>query len=84
MAYNRAGAWEKPVPIHYAGDDANGSSDDNDARLETDRHTLYFSSDRAVPVHFPRTPEQARQDYDRLQSWDNGNSNVWFVALTFS
>jgi hypothetical protein len=69
------------VPIRYAGDDANGSSDDNDARLGPDLRTLYFSSDRSAPVHFPRTREQANQDFERLQSWDNSNSNIWVLSL---
>jgi hypothetical protein len=32
-------------------------------------------------VHFPRTLQQAAQDLVRMQSWDNGNENIWFIAL---
>jgi hypothetical protein len=53
LIFSSRGRWSAVVPIRYAGDDANGSSDDNDARLGPDRRTLHFSSDRSVPVHFP-------------------------------
>jgi hypothetical protein len=80
IVYKKGGTWGAVVPIRYAGDDANGSSDDKDARLGPDRRTLYFSSDRSVPVHFPRTREQSNQDFERLQSWDNYNSNIWVLS----
>jgi hypothetical protein len=83
IVYNKAGAWSAVAPLRYAGDDANGSSDDNDPRLGPDHQTLYFSSDRSVPVHFPRTREQAVQDFKRLESWDNSNSNIWVIPLAF-
>jgi Tol biopolymer transport system component len=79
---NSGGAWGAIVPIRYAGDEVNGASEDNDPRLGADHRTLYFSSDRSVAVHFPRTREQANQDFERLQTWDNSNSNIWFIPLT--
>jgi WD40-like Beta Propeller Repeat len=78
----RKGAdWGEIVPIRYAGDTAAGSSVDDEPHLGPDHRTLYFSSDRGVPVKFPRTPEQARADLKRLESWDNSNSNVWFMPI---
>jgi hypothetical protein len=44
--------------------------------------TLYFSGDRVVPVHFPRTHEQGQKDLEPLDLWDNSNSNVWFIPLS--
>lgn len=81
IVFKKAGAWGTVVPIRYAGDDLRGSSNDNESHLSPDRRTLYFSSDRTLPVHFPRTREQATQDIQRLQSWDNGNYNVWFMPV---
>jgi Tol biopolymer transport system component len=77
-------AWGPVMPLRYAGDDLNGSSTDDEPRLGPDHSTLYFSSDRAVPTVFPRTPEQAQRDFEHLESWDNGdgNSNVWFFSLS--
>ena len=74
IAFNRGGVWQTPEPIRYAGDDAGGYSADNEPHLSHDLHTLYFSSDRVTRVHFPRTPEQAQQDLERLNSWDNTNA----------
>jgi Tol biopolymer transport system component len=76
-----AGNWGKVTRIRYAGDDANGSSDDNDPRLSPDRKTIYFNSDRSIPVQFPRTKQQAIQDLKRMNQWDNSNSNVWMIPL---
>jgi Tol biopolymer transport system component len=75
------GNWTPPVPIRYAGDTDNGSSDDNDPRLAPDLKAVYFSSDRTPPVHFPRTRRQAIEDYTRLNEWDNSNANIWKIAL---
>jgi Tol biopolymer transport system component len=74
-----AEGWGPVTPIQYA-DGPTGSNDD-DPHLGPDHRTLYFSSDRVVPVHFPRTHDQARRDLERLESWDNSNSNVWFIQL---
>lgn len=76
-------AWGAVVPIRYEGDEKPyGYSTDDEPRLGPDHRTLYFSSDRAVPVHFPRKREQAERDLDRMDSWDNGNNNVWSISLT--
>jgi len=32
-------------------------------------------------THFPRTSEQAARDLERLDIWDNSNSNVWSISL---
>jgi Tol biopolymer transport system component len=73
--------WGPVTAIRYAGDSTGGYSTDDEPHLGPDHRTLYFSSDRGVPVHFPRTPEQAREDLKRLESWDNSNSNVWSIPL---
>jgi len=79
MVRRTADGWGPVRPIRYA-DDPTGSNDD-EPHLGPDHRTLYFSSDRVVPVHFPRTHEQAKKDLDRLNSWDNSNSNVWYIQL---
>lgn len=81
IAFHRGGGWQTPEPIRYAGDDAGGYSADNEPHLSHDLHTLYFSSDRVTRVHFPRTPEQAQQDLERLNSWDNTNGNAWSMPI---
>ena len=76
-------AWGKVVQIRYAGDEQapDGFSTDDEPHLGADHRTLYFSSDRVIPVHFPRTHEQAQKDFERMESWDNSNTNVWFIPL---
>jgi WD40-like Beta Propeller Repeat len=74
--------WGQVTPLRYAGDEKPyGYSTDDEPRLGPDHRTLYFSSDRVVVVHFPRTHEHAQQDLERLDSWDNSNSNVWSISL---
>ena len=76
------GAWGPVVPLRYAGDEKpDGFSTDDEPHLGPDHRTVYFSSDRAVSVHFPRTREQAQRDVDRMAMWDNGNSNIWSLPL---
>jgi Tol biopolymer transport system component len=75
------GAWGAVTPLRYAGDGDNGGSTDNEPRLSPDHRTLYFTSDRTMPVHFPRSREQAEKDLARLETWDNSNSNVWSISL---
>ena len=54
--------------------------------LSPDHRTLYFSSDRAVPAHFPRSPEQAQLDFKHLDSlgWFSGYANVWSIPISAS
>jgi hypothetical protein len=82
IVFKKAGIWGTPSPIRYAGDDTNGYSSDDEPHLSHDLHTLYFSSDRWMPVYYPRTPAQAQADLLRIESWDNSNTNAWFVPLT--
>jgi WD40-like Beta Propeller Repeat len=74
--------WGKVVQIRYEGDEKPyGYSTDDEPRLGPDHRTVYFSSDRVVVVHFPRTHEQAERDLERLEMWDNSNSNVWSISI---
>lgn len=74
--------WGTPALIRYQNDVTRyGASTDNEPKLGRDGLTLYFSSDRTEPAHFPRTRAQAEDDLERLNSWDNSNSNVWMITL---
>jgi hypothetical protein len=80
---NGAG-WGQVTPIRYAGDKKDGYSTDDEPHLGPDHCTIYFSSDRAIPVEFPRSPEQARRDFKRLETdgWFSGYANVWFIPIS--
>ncbi len=81
IALRRGGGWAPAVDL---GDVVNGrgDNDSNEARLAPDGRTLYFASDRQLPLHFPRTAAQAEADLARIAAWDNGLQNVWRVSLT--
>jgi hypothetical protein len=82
LVRKKGDGWGPVVPVRYAGDDKPyGFSTDDEPRLGADHRTLYFSSDRVVPVHFPRTHRQAQLDLERLDLWDNSNTNVWSISL---
>jgi len=79
IAFREGDAWGKPIDLGAAVNSAD--NDSNEARLGPDRRTLFFSTDRAQPVKLPRTRAQAQADLERIQSWDNGNQNIWSISL---
>jgi len=84
IVLRKSDEWGPVVPIHYAGDEKDGYSTDDEPHLGLDHRTLYFTSDRALPADFPRTPDQAQQDFNRLESWGwfSGYANVWSIPLS--
>lgn len=71
------GQWGAPVHLG----ELNSPGSDAEPRFSRDLQTLYFSSERTVPVEYPRSLAQARRDLERIQAWDNGQYNIWFVSL---
>jgi Tol biopolymer transport system component len=69
--------WGAAQQLTAAGDNSN----DNEPHLSPDGKTIYYSSDRSPKPTFPRTHAQALGDEQRLEAWDNGNSNVWSIAV---
>ena len=82
VVLKKGDGWGPVVPIRYLGDDKPTYSTDDEPRLGPDHRTLYFSSDRGISAHFPRTHQQAQKDLERLDLWDNSNSNVWFIPIS--
>lgn len=78
IAFRDGGSWTRPV---HLGDTINTPKSDAEPRLSPDGRTLYFSSERTVPVEFPRSAANASADLARMQAWDNGNYNIWWVPL---
>lgn len=52
------------------------------SHLGPDGRTLYFTSNHALDVHYPRSPAQAQADLARMRAWDNGTNHIWSVSLT--
>jgi Tol biopolymer transport system component len=78
IAFRDHGTWQSPV---WLGATVNSDGSDAEARLGPDHRTLYFSSERTVPVQLPRSLAQAAVDTERQNAWDNGNYNIWRVSL---
>ena len=81
VVFRKGDGWGDPV---HLGDTINSPLSDAEPRLSPDGKTLYFSSERTVPVQFPRTAAQAADDAKRMETWDNGNYNIWQVPLASS
>jgi hypothetical protein len=78
IVFRTEGGWGTPV---HLGTEVNAPGSDAEARLSPDSRTLYFSSERVTPVHYPRTTESAAKDLERIDAWDNGHYNLWSVSL---
>jgi len=81
LAFRDAGGgWG---PLRHLGPAVNDATADQiQPRLGPDRHTLYFTSGRTTPIHYPRSPAVRDADLRRAQTWDNGASNIWQVDLS--
>jgi hypothetical protein len=84
IALRNGAGWGPVTAIRYASEEKDGSSTDDEPRLGPDHRTIFFSSDRAIPVEFPRSPEQAQRDFKRLETegWFGGYANVWFIPIS--
>jgi WD40-like Beta Propeller Repeat len=80
IVFRKAGRWGEPTLLEPGN--ASPSSDQIEARLSPDHRMLYFSSDRTMPIAFPRTQKEAERDQQRIQEWDNGLLNIWQVDLS--
>jgi Tol biopolymer transport system component len=80
----KSDGWGAVVPIRYAGDEKNGYSTDDEPHLGPDHRTIYFASDRAIPLAFPRSARQANEDFKQLErtGWFGVFGNVWSLPIT--
>jgi hypothetical protein len=78
IAFREGDHWG---PQQDLGDAMNAGNKPWGAHVSADGKRLYFNSDRSIKVVYPRTPEQAQQDFARLMSWDDGESNIWTLDL---
>jgi len=83
ITFRSGTSWGAPMQIHYQGDDwpdPNGNGD-GEPQISPDDRTLYFDSSRSVPIDPDRSRKQFLADVERLNTWDNGSSNVWSLPL---
>jgi Tol biopolymer transport system component len=78
ITYRIKEAWGDPI---YLGDSINSPQSDAEPRLSPDNHTLYFSSDRIVPVPKPIPAGKGMEVLREITSWNKGQYNIWTVDL---
>jgi len=78
IVFRQNGTWGTPL---HMGTAVNSPGSDAEPRLDPDQRTLYFSSDRVLPINFPRDRDEAERDLKRIEEWDNGNYNIWQISL---
>lgn len=78
IAFREGAHWGKAVDL---GDVVNAENNPWGSHISGDGRTLYFTSDRTIPVGYPRSRDQAETDLKRLMSWDNGESHIWQLSL---
>jgi hypothetical protein len=81
IAFRDGDHWSKPVDLGETINGKPGKWSQWGAHLSPDHRTLYYTSDRTIEVTYPLTPEQAKARLARMESWDNGNDNIWSVSL---
>jgi hypothetical protein len=81
VAFREGDHWGKPIDLGEAVNGKPGTWSQWGAHIGPDHRTLYYTSDRHTQLTFPLTPEQAKATLARMQSWDNGNDNIWYVSL---
>ena len=79
IAFREGDHWGKAVDL---GDEVNGGNNPWGSHIRTDGSTVYYTSDRAQEVSYPRSQAQAKADLGRLLAWDDGESNIWALSLT--
>lgn len=78
IVFHNENGWGKPI---HMGQVINSPGSDAEPRLSPDGKTLYYSSERFVPSHLPRTHQQAVKDVKAASVWNNGQYNIWKVDL---
>ena len=81
IVFREGDAWGKVTPMCDAGPGDGTQTLDDDAVIGPDQRTLYFASDRNLPMHLPHDHAEAEQAVKDMQGWNNGNANVWSMSL---
>lgn len=82
IAFREGDHWGQPINLGEAINGKPGKWSQWGAHIGPDGRTLYYASDRHTDLTFPLTPEQAKATLARMQSWDNGGDNIWYVSLS--
>jgi WD40-like Beta Propeller Repeat len=78
IAFHQAGGWGNSIDL---GDIVNERGSNIEARLGSDRRTLYFSTNSVPPASPAPTPAEVLKVLQEMQVWANDNENIWYVSL---
>ncbi|GLQ88945.1 TolB family protein [Dyella flagellata] len=81
IAFRQGDHWGKAIDLGEAINGKPGRWSQWGAHIGPDHRTLYYTSDRQTRLSFPLTHEQAKAALERMESWDNGGDNIWYVSL---
>ena len=79
IAFRIHGEWGEPIAL---GPAVNGLGAIDELRLGPDGHTLYLTSNHIVPPQYPKTTTSTLAGLRQMQSWNDGNDNIWSVDLS--
>jgi Tol biopolymer transport system component len=79
IALRKDGQWGEPQPLPDA---INAFANANEAHLSPDGHTLYFAGGQVVGGPAARDAATAKKALADMQSWNDGNLNIWQVDIT--
>ena len=77
IAFRAGTGWGAPIDLGEAVD----RYEPWGSHLGPDGQTLYFTSNYATEVAYPRSPAQAHADLARMRAWDNGTNHIWRLSL---
>ncbi|MGH8199027.1 MAG: hypothetical protein ACREVO_01455 [Steroidobacteraceae bacterium] len=78
VAFRNNGHWQDPIPL---GPAVNGLGSIDELRLGPDGHTLYLTSNYVMAPGYPKTTAASVAGLQSMQSWNDGNDNIWEVDL---
>jgi Tol biopolymer transport system component len=79
IVFRKDGQWGEP---QHLGDEINAYAPAQESRLGPNGHTLYFASGRIVKTTFPKDAATAKRSLMDMQTWNNGNNNIWRVDIS--
>jgi len=78
ISFRAHGRWDDPVALGPAVNSLGGI---DELRLGPDGHTLYLTSNHVIPPEYPKSLQASAAGLRRMQSWNDGNDNIWSVDL---
>jgi hypothetical protein len=79
IVFRIKGRWGHPRALGQAVESLGGI---DELKLGPDGHTLYLTSNHVVPPRYPKSIGASVASLQRMQSWNDGNDNIWSVDLT--